>query len=349
MAATLEDWQSNPLNQNGPEWDIVTVGSSPLPIIDAIFHSLSGKKVIVLEARGVVGGAWAGDTVCGIDGVDIGSHDHCISAVNAEFLNKFFGVACIEVGQGRYLPEGGCAKMSERLVQIAQNSGVVVKTNCKIDKVALADQGVLLDCTDAISGLSFPIAAGKVIKPTYVAFDIFRGSQKISNPIQFPTKQHLYFIVDDCFCSEKYFVGNNIDLNGVRRISNLTLFTRLKGATQRMFVAELEKEVPAAQASKRCQQIVSELQKESCLSPGAQILECEIRQFSYSSVIFNLIGSEERGKFVRLDTTFLENITAHRGRFIALGDVGLERLQKCFPDAFVDLQDPAYPAAVSGC
>lgn len=329
MSVSVVEVVSNPVNPEHFEYDIAAVGSSPISVVNAMLERFQDKTVIVLEARDVVGGAWAGDTVCGLNGVDIGSHDISIKEESAKFLEKFFGVKCIEIGSDQYLPEGGCAKMSQRLVEIAKNAGITFKTNCRVEKATLLDQGVVLDCV--ASGQSLKVTAGKVIKPTYTAFDVYRGPDKISQPIKTARKQHLYFIVNDNTASKKYFFGW-MCLDSICRIANLTAFVRLESPDQRMFVVELRKEIPTDQVLKKCEQMLKHLQTKNHLSSTAQIVKCDSRLFTYSSVI-DRTTDDDLDKFERLPTDLIGNLYYYIKPFEDLGDVGLLRLQKWFPDA----------------
>jgi hypothetical protein len=322
---------SDPVIQDQFDYDSAAVGSSPISVVNATLERLQGRSVIVVDARNIGGGAWAGDTVCGMSGIDIGSHDLCLKQANAEFLEKFFGVGCIKVGDNRYLPKGGCAQMSERLIQIAQRAGVVFKMNCRVEKATLVDQGVVLDCADVLSGQPLKITAKKVIRPTNVAFEVYRGSDKISDPIQTVNKQHLYFIVKDGSSSTGYFL-KLMSISGIRRISNLTSLAPLSSQDQRMFVVELGKAIPDDQVVAKCGQIVLRLQAENHLSLQAEIIKCDARAFTYSSVVVRTTD-DDLDKFKRLDTDYIEKLRHYEQPFTDLGDVGLLSLQKCFLDA----------------
>src|SRR5690606_36608408 len=129
--------------------------------------------------------------------------------------------SCIKVRDYQYLPKGGCAQMSERLIQVAQRAGVVFKMNCRLEKATLVDQGDVLDWADVPSGQALKITAKKVIRPENVAFAVYSGAEKISGFIRTVDKRHLYFIVKDGSASTGYFL-EEMTLSNVRRISNLT-------------------------------------------------------------------------------------------------------------------------------
>ena len=56
------------------DFDYVFVGSSPISLIEALYRSYTGARVLVLEADTTIGGSWKAIDICGVPSVDMGCH-----------------------------------------------------------------------------------------------------------------------------------------------------------------------------------------------------------------------------------------------------------------------------------
>lgn len=331
MAVSLDDWKEQSIS----ECDVAVVGTSPIPVMDAIYYCLRGRKVVLLEKRATPGGAWGGTSVCGIDDVDIGSHDKCIDRLNAQFLKKYFDIECIDIkGDGyHFLPKGGCAQMTKRLIAIAQNAGVVLKMHCQLESVQIKDDGCLLEYTDLTHLQSFRMRAKKVVKPSFTAFKILQHGPLVSLTNQLFRKNHLYFIVEDGSCSQNYFL-EDVELGGCSRISNLTRFVPLQGANQRMFVAELEESasffhaISADTIKMLCGKVVGQLKKLGYLSSEAEMIAWDGREFTYQ---YCKPALKKADQFEQIDTFLIEDMQRCRCAFTAAGDLLLHSARACIP------------------
>ena len=73
-------------------WDTIVVGSSPLLLIEAIYLSRTGRKVLVLEENGRLGGAWGGLDCKEFPYLEIGCHYWDISKRAYGFLRSRIGL-----------------------------------------------------------------------------------------------------------------------------------------------------------------------------------------------------------------------------------------------------------------
>lgn len=74
------------------EWDTIIVGSSPLLLIEAIYLSRTGRKVLVLEEKNELGGAWGHLDTGEFPYLDIGCHYFDISKRGYKFLRAGIGL-----------------------------------------------------------------------------------------------------------------------------------------------------------------------------------------------------------------------------------------------------------------
>lgn len=73
-------------------WDSILVGSSPLLLLEATYLGRIGRRVLVLEEKGQLGGAWGHLDSTDIACLDIGCHYIDISKRTYEFLHTNFGL-----------------------------------------------------------------------------------------------------------------------------------------------------------------------------------------------------------------------------------------------------------------
>ena len=77
---------------NTSVWNTIIVGSSPLVLIEAIYLSRKGLKVLVLEEKDQLGGVWGGVNSKEFPYLEIGCHYWDISKRAYEFLRSNLGI-----------------------------------------------------------------------------------------------------------------------------------------------------------------------------------------------------------------------------------------------------------------
>jgi hypothetical protein len=273
--------------------DTVVIGTSPIALAAAIQYGLRGRKVLVLEERERIGGAWGGETICGIPDVDIGAHDLVIDLENGEFLGRKFQVELLSVRDG-FLPLGGCAKLSKRLEEIAMRAGIVIRTSCHVKNVVLRKDGGEVSCEllNVSSSGPFTLKAEKVIKTDHATFPIYLESleRQITSPISPVTKGHIYFIVKDPDRqSSKEFYVPKFDWEKYSRICNLTSFVKGLEDDERMYVVEYAStnsetlSNDLSNLDSDCDEVISILKNKGFLSNNAQRIASDFKSFKYSS------------------------------------------------------------------
>src|SRR5690348_11005822 len=73
------------------DFDVIVVGSSPIPLLEALYHYHSGKRVLILEEASACGGAWKSIEVCGMYPVDLGCHTLGNDKQMLHFLEEYIG------------------------------------------------------------------------------------------------------------------------------------------------------------------------------------------------------------------------------------------------------------------
>ena len=73
---------------NNKFYDIVVIGSSPLGILEAIYHSNRGEKVLIIDNSSKIGGAWKSISFPGISNVENAIHYLLPSEIALSFFEK---------------------------------------------------------------------------------------------------------------------------------------------------------------------------------------------------------------------------------------------------------------------
>ncbi len=286
------------------------IGSSPMALMEAIWQSMRGRKVTVFEAKPYVGGAWAGTTVCGISGVDIGSHDQGFPKRFADFFQEKFGIRFQKMDydprpeehslayliSDQFLPEGGCAKLSEKLAEVAKRCGVVIKTNCEVESLSIFDYHCELKC----KGQDESVKVDQVIKTTCTALDVWQRGRLISKSIP-KKKNHVYLVVKDQGCPRAYILPRGSEY---WRISNLTSLVKID-PSHRLFVAELN-EGDEDGSARKAQKIMTELKRKEFLSKEAELVRFEANTYTFKYM--ELSEKVSPDVFVELDSADITSL-----------------------------------------
>jgi protoporphyrinogen oxidase len=77
--------------------DVLIIGTSPLAICEATYHKRKGKKVICIDQRESVGGAWTTVKHENIPAVEIGCHIWDVDKWSTTFLKDFYGYNLVQL------------------------------------------------------------------------------------------------------------------------------------------------------------------------------------------------------------------------------------------------------------
>src|SRR5690348_8271346 len=119
------------------DFDVVVVGTSPIPLIEALYHSHCGKRVLIIENASVCGGAWKSIEACGIFPVDLGCHTLGNDKKILHFLEEYIGCKMVSMDNPHlpfdaknspngYYPSGGCYEIIHNLFRLIEKTDIVV-------------------------------------------------------------------------------------------------------------------------------------------------------------------------------------------------------------------------------
>jgi len=78
-------------NEDTTSYDIIFIGTSMISILEAIYQSLSGKKVLMIDDKDDVGGAWCSLELFGLTEVENAIHYFLPDKYSFEFMKKVLG------------------------------------------------------------------------------------------------------------------------------------------------------------------------------------------------------------------------------------------------------------------
>lgn len=253
------------------DFDVVVVGSSPIPLLEALYHNYTGKRVLILEASSVLGGAWKSIEICGLYPVDLGCHTLGSDKHIHSFFKDYVGCEMVSIDNPKLSfeparsPNGfyfkrGCYELIHNLVQLIEKTDIEVLLNHKIDSVKI-------DPTDPIAFIKTQekeFTTSKILVTPYSCIQ-FDSTQK-QNTTQF---NHLYMLIEDP--TPAHFSFRTGIGKGISRLMNLTHFVGLEGTGKQLIVFQTFGEVTNASQ----ENFLEILKKNDLVHASARILRAE--------------------------------------------------------------------------
>lgn len=211
------------------DFDYVFVGTSPISVLEALYRSYCGSRVLMVEAESTIGGAWKAIDICGIEQVDMGCHQISGEIKLKRFLEDYVGCDLVPMNnpyrqnkpvqsadQGFYFSQG-CYELSARLYELIEASNIVLLLNHKLKSVYLNFEQSLarVNVND-----NYVTCLKLVITPhSYFEIENFPLFPKPTLSKHF----HLYLRIQDA--SPTRFTYLNGFCMGMSRVINLTPFS----------------------------------------------------------------------------------------------------------------------------
>lgn len=318
---------------NAVDYDCVFIGSSPISLCEALYHSYLGKRVLILEQSAECGGAWKSINICGIPHVDMGCHDVTWSDRNlSDFFESYLGCRIVsftnpqassEKMSGSFWFSGGCHELISNILNLIFQSSVDLRINHHVERVTL----------DPIQDCAIISIEGKSLLTTKKLYttplSVFAINQQ-TVPLHCRKYYHLYLLLQDP--SPPKFIStsfNNVpssrmmnlplpnDPNKqpprVSRMMNLTHSSDLLNTGRQLIVVQTCSENDPHQAEVLLQQ----LKEKNLVDPSAYLLRSEsyIFEATYGSVNFHQLSPQERSYFEVLDTGSLAGMSSYLAKW----------------------------------
>jgi hypothetical protein len=292
---------------NAAQYDCIFIGSSPFSLLEALYRAECGKKVLILEAAPVCGGAWKSIPICGVEHADLGCHQIGSDPKLKAFFEEWIGCKIVSLdyplspfeekkGCNGFYFSKGCYELIDHLLAMVQRAGIELHTNAKVEQIHLnKEQKIALVQTKEAEFTTHRIVATPMSCLNF---------SPCSSPAKMSRYYHLYLLVQDP--TEPKFSYKGAFTDGASRMMNLTHFAGLAQTGRQLIVIQTHNEKNMEHGEK----FLAALKKANLLDPSAYILQAE--PFTYEAGTFqqNAIRQEGAEDFVEiLQTGHLQTLT----------------------------------------
>lgn len=301
------------------DFDCLFVGSSPFSLLEAIYQSQMGKKVIVIDSAAECGGAWRTISVCGISQVDLGCHEIGSNQELESFLTDCIGCRLVALNDPlkqfsnlQEHPDGfyfskGCSELMGCLKQLLAKTNITLLLNTRVEEVSIEDDLAVVKTTQG------PVTAEQIFITPMSAFSIQENQNFF--PIDKLNKQsfyHFYLLVEDP--SEPRFSYIELASPTAYRVMNLTHFSGLQNSGQHLMIVQTRSE------NANGADLLQEIKQQGLVHEDATLLSEEFYVYERYNSIAEIIEqlSEGRKFFHMLETTRFENLAESVARWKAL-------------------------------
>jgi hypothetical protein len=257
------------------DFDVIVVGTSPIPLLEALYHYHTGKRVLILEEASVCGGAWKSIEACGLYPVDLGCHTLGNDKQMLHFLQEYIGCEMVSLDNPHlpfdagHSPNGfyfahGCYELMQNLLQLIEKTDIVLLLDHALESVWIDEQE--------------PIAIAKTKDGQFTTSKILvtpYSRIRLDNPL--PTMQsrdktkyyHLYMLIEDS-TPPRFSFKSGIG-KGISRLMNLTYFAGIEGTGKQLMVFQTYGDTYQQSA----ETYLERLKQQNLIDASARILQTE--------------------------------------------------------------------------
>jgi len=284
------------------DYDSAIVGTSPVPLFEALYRHYSGEKVIVLEASSECGGAWKSIDICGVLHADMGCHEISSNPELNRFLEEYAGCNMISCNTNYYFSKG-CFELVDNLVKRIRSAGIALLTDCKVESVHLdlnKNEGALQTSKGVFT-------ASKIVVTPGSSFEVAgapapgRGTHKF---------YHLYLLLQDP--TPPRFSYHSGMTAGISRMMNLTSFLGLGSEGRQLIVLQTYTD----QQFDKAAQIMEDLKKTNLVDAGAYLLKAESYIYEQGPYFqMGLLNPNQQQFFELLNTSHFNIINTYASKW----------------------------------
>lgn len=293
----------------GVDFDCVFIGSSPIPLFEAIYQRLSGKTVLILEQAGECGGAWKSIDICGIPQVDLGCHTLGGNFKLKTFLENYGGCQFVLMEpssgprKGFYFSRG-CYELIHNLMKIMAAIGIELRLNHRLDSIYIDEAAGYANIKT--QGRQFSVS-----KIYYTAMSSFHIENVNTSPLP-PRKTkypHLYLLIQDPAIPKFAYMSYNAC--EASRAMNLTRFAGLENTGRQLIVFQMRNE----NSLNNGENILEDLKKRDLIDPSAYLLKMESYIYELDSIIPNNIPVPFKPFFELIHASSFSNMSNYISRW----------------------------------
>lgn len=305
------------ISLSAADFDYIFIGSSPIPLIEALYRSYTGSRVLVLEADSTIGGSWKSIEVCGVPSVDMGCHQIGHDPKLKSFLEDQIGCRLVSMTSPQNVPlvsadnglyfSGGCHELMSALDLLVKKSTVVLLLNHKVESVYLDFARDIAE----VKTKDVRFSTSKVVVTPHSAIQVENFPQ-----LRFYSTSkhyHLYLLIEDP--TPPQFTYQNSICPGMSRIINVTPFSpALQGSGYQIVAIQTFDD----KSNDKTDIFMEEIRKKGWIDASAKLVCSE--KYVYEQAHFNLgkihLEHPKAGDFFEvLKTDAIWNIPQHTDRW----------------------------------
>lgn len=293
----------------GADYDCVFVGTSPIPLFEAIYQSYLGKSVLILEQANECGGAWKSIDVCGIEHVDLGCHTIGNDLQLKEFLEVYGGCKIVSMDSpkssefklstnGFYFSKG-CYELIHNLNRWIDQTGITLLKNHRLESIYVDTNAEHV----VVKTGGKEVTAKKVFYTQMTSFFIENLSQKgTSHKTKYP---HLYLLIQDPTPPKFSYVGYGGF--GASRAMNLTHFVDLEGTGRQLIVFQMNVE----NSLQNGELLIEDMKNRNLIDKAAYLLSSESYIYESAYALFGKLQSQFSPYFEMLNAGTISNMSKY--------------------------------------
>ncbi len=286
------------------DFDCAVIGTSPIPLFEALYQHASGQRVLILEAAASCGGSWKSIDICGLKHVDMGCHEIGSCPELNQFLEEYAGCHILTAPNRTYYFSQGCFELIDHLLKRVAAAGIVLMTSCKVESVTFDPAAH----TAALHTTNGTFTALKII--------VSPGSSFSINPSRPPQGAathkfyHLYLLIQDPTPPRFSYHGGVS--SGVSRCMNLTSCVGLENSGRQLIVLQTHSD---RQFENR-QSLLDGLKRAQLIDPSAYLLQSDTYIYEQGARFqIGQLSPSEQSFFEMLDTSHFNRILQYTAKW----------------------------------
>ncbi len=299
------------------DFDCVFVGSSPIPLIEALYQANMGKRVLIVEESNQCGGAWKSIDICGVAHADMGCHQIGSNPSVKNFLEEYIGCKMVPLNdplgtlanqntpiRGEYYPSQGCYELMSHILQLISKTNIVLLMNHKIESVYFDLDRQFVEVS--VNGRKY--TSSKLFIPPMCSLKV-NNMPNVEASSKTGRASHLYVLIEDP--TPFRFTYQN-GFSGVSRIMNLTPFVGLQNTRYQLIIFQTHANEANAQ---KC---IEHLINSKLVDPRAKILNSDTYTYAqayFNSSMLNKLGPNIKTLFEVVNTSHIQNMGTYIPRW----------------------------------
>ncbi len=294
----------------GADYDVIVIGSSPTSLFEALHQHALGKKVLILEASPMIGGAWQTIDTCGVAHADLGCHLIGLNQDLADFFSIFAGCKIVPLdtpkipnapfGKNGFYFSKGCFELIDHLQHRIERSSIDFHFN----------QTVYSARVDETNGMAIVKTADKEFSAEKIYFTPYtyfpeQAGETVRNKLKF---HHLYLLIHDPNPAKFTY---SFGIPNTTRMMNMTDFVDLENTGMQLIVLQTHDEDSLHKGAN----FLSKLKEKKLIDESAYIIKSESYTYHQWPSHNHVLSRSHPQYFEILDTHNIINMAKYIPRW----------------------------------